>query len=77
MSKHIEMIIDYVTDGTDYQYNGNHGLLIRCKNCKYFNDGDCTELPKICGENDFCSWGEKNDEQIPKSKSEYRRLQFR
>lgn len=28
MSKHVEMIIDYVTDGTDFQYNDNHGVRI-------------------------------------------------
>ena len=30
---HVEMIIDYTTDGTDYQYNDNHGILIRCRDC--------------------------------------------
>ena len=30
---HIEMIIDYTTDGTDYQYCDNHGILIRCRDC--------------------------------------------
>ena len=35
MSDHIEMIIDYITDGTDYQYNDNHGILVRCKDCKF------------------------------------------
>ena len=37
MAKHVEMIIDYTIDGTDYQYNDNHGVLIRCKDCKYFD----------------------------------------
>ena len=32
--------------------------LIRCKDCKHFNDGDCTELPKLVSEYDFCSFGE-------------------
>lgn len=30
---HVEMIIDYTTDGTDYQYNDNHGILTRCRDC--------------------------------------------
>ena len=30
---HVEMIIDYTTDGTDYQYHDNHGILIRCRDC--------------------------------------------
>ena len=32
--KHVEMIIDYVVDGEDFQYSDNHGVLIRCKDCK-------------------------------------------
>ena len=38
MSKHVEMIIDYIVDGDDFQYNDNHGLLIRCKDCKYLGE---------------------------------------
>ena len=34
--KKVEMIISYITDGTDYEYHDNHGVLIRCKDCKYF-----------------------------------------
>ena len=33
---HIEMIIDYITDGTDFQYSDNHGVLVRCRDCKYY-----------------------------------------
>lgn len=38
--KHIEMIIEYITDGTDYQYFDNRGVLIRCKDCKHWKDSD-------------------------------------
>ena len=60
MSKHVEMIIDYLVDGEDFQYNDNHGVLIRCKDCVYANgqlrichrqgglDGEIGEL-------DYCS----------------------
>jgi hypothetical protein len=34
--RQVEMIISYTTDGTDYEYHDNHGVLIRCKDCKYF-----------------------------------------
>lgn len=61
--KHVEMIIDYIVDGDDFQYCDNHGRLIRCKDCKHFNDGDCTELPKIVSETDFCSFAERRAEQ--------------
>ena len=33
--KKIEMIIEYSTDGTDFVYNDNHGVLTRCKDCKH------------------------------------------
>jgi transcriptional regulator with XRE-family HTH domain len=36
-TSHIEMIIDYTTDGTDYQYCDNHGILIRCRDCAYWH----------------------------------------
>lgn len=37
--------------------------IVRCKDCKHFNDGDCTELPKLASENDFCSWGERRTDE--------------
>ena len=57
--KHCEMIIDYLTDGTDFEYNDNRGVLIRCKDCLY-NDGDnlCRRLNGLAGvvhDDDFCS----------------------
>lgn len=36
MMSHIEMIIDYTTDGIDFHYCDNHGVLVRCKDCKYY-----------------------------------------
>ena len=35
--------------------------IVFCKDCKHFSDGDCTELPKIVSENDFCSFGERKE----------------
>lgn len=32
---------------------------VRCGDCIHFNDGDCTELPKMVSEADYCSWGER------------------
>lgn len=37
MAKKVEMIISYTVEGEDFQYNDNHGLLIRCADCKFFN----------------------------------------
>ena len=36
MNQKIEFIESYIKkDGSDYQWNDNHGELIRCKDCKY------------------------------------------
>ena len=35
--KHVEMIIDYIEVDGDFQYCDNRGLLIRCKDCRYFD----------------------------------------
>ena len=41
-SQHVEMIIDYITDGADFTYSDNCGVLIRCRNCRYFDgEGYC------------------------------------
>lgn len=40
--KHMELIIDFTTVGDDYQID-NHGRLIRCKDCFFYND-PCCEL---------------------------------
>ena len=62
-TEHIEMIIDYTTDGTDYQYNDNHGVLVRCRDCKHFRKyGDGRACSIVIGElhdDDYCSRGEK------------------
>lgn len=56
-TKHTEMIIEYLTDGDDFQYNDNHGTLVRCKDCKHWN-----KLMFMCSKNagewkhdDYCS----------------------
>lgn len=36
--------------------------IIRCRDCKHFNDGDCEEMPKLVSEMDFCSFGERRSE---------------
>lgn len=34
----VEFIESYIKDGNgDYQWRDNHGELIRCKDCKYWN----------------------------------------
>lgn len=36
--------------------------IVRCKDCKHFNDGDCEELPKMVSETDFCSFAERKEQ---------------
>ena len=40
----VEFIESYWTGGelgSDYQWNDNHGELIRCKDCEYYDDNEC------------------------------------
>lgn len=42
--KLVEFIESYWTGGeigSDYQWNDNHGELIRCKDCKHYNGEEC------------------------------------
>lgn len=67
----IEFIESYIKhDGSDYEWSDNHGELVRCKNCKYFSNGECVRpiwhtdgsveyAPRR--EDDYCSYAEKND----------------
>ncbi len=67
MGEHIEMIIDYVIDGADYQYFDNKGLLTRCKDCQHYrwfeNEIEegmwCLELDRETKESDYCSFGKR------------------
>ena len=38
--EHVEMIVEYLTDGSDFQYYDNHGTVIRCKDCKHWMPSD-------------------------------------
>jgi len=59
---HVEMIIDYVTDGTDFQYFDNTGILVRCRDCKNYDHG-CTRYDAPIDPDDFCSYGERKEEE--------------
>lgn len=54
------MIVDYVTDGDDFQYSDNHGVLIRCRDCKFWQDQEhgVIEVP-------ICARPQKKDEKLP------------
>lgn len=69
MTKHIEMIIDYTVNDEDFQYNDNHGVLTRCKDCtnwrkesdhtcRYYGDAS----PRLAS--DYCSRAVRKDADI-------------
>ena len=66
MNRKVYFIESYIKVGNDYQWNDNHGELIRCKDCKYYNDdaGVCIGFGDghYVMEEDFCSNAERKDE---------------
>lgn len=67
MIQKVEFIESYIRlDNGDYQWNDNHGELVRCKDCRYYNeeDHDCNITSGYFHvEGDwFCADGERNEE---------------
>ena len=68
MNQKVEFIESYIKIGNgDYQWNDNHGELIRCKDCKWFHKLDseknlceCIYHGFITNEDKYCWWGEKD-----------------
>ena len=70
MTQKVEFIESYIKiDGSDYQWNDNHGELIRCKDCKHFIKENrnvpwnMCEMDHIDFQSDdwFCADGERRD----------------
>lgn len=82
MSKHIEMIEDYIirqSKDTDYnppsyEWSDNHGILTRCRDCRWFEPENFDKARCICrddhgidrglvtcNQNDFCSYAVRKD----------------
>lgn len=61
MPQHIEMIVDYLVVGDDLQYSDNHGVLIRCKDCRYWSRAmqGCVWQLGVWHADDFCSRAER------------------
>ena len=71
---HVEMIIDYTTDGTDFQYCDNHGVLARCRDCEHYwteyrvctkdemNQGRASALP--VDEDFYCGYGARRANDV-------------
>jgi hypothetical protein len=59
----VEFIESYVKVGNDYQWNDNHGELIRCGDCKFYNGMDTfCDYEMIVSEEDFCSKAERKED---------------
>ena len=67
--KKIEFIESYLIpeDGGDYQWNDNHGRLIRCKDCEWW-DSESKEKYRVCHkhntgwkEDDYCSFADMRE----------------
>jgi hypothetical protein len=48
MKRKVEFIESYIKVGNDYQWNDNHGELIRCRDCVYFTPEKSGEHWNIC-----------------------------
>ena len=57
----VEFIESYIKVGNDYQWNDNHGELIRCKNCRTydFENNSCAYTGMNIREDGYCSFGER------------------
>ena len=66
----VEMIESYwKVEDSDYQWNDNHGILIRCRDCKYYrftedSDNNCIRWEGLveCLPESYCSWAERKEE---------------
>ena len=71
MPRKVEFIESYVKVGNDYQWNDNHGELIRCKDCKYVGtDATCCLVcnregmglrPFHVYHDDYCTYAEPKE----------------
>lgn len=69
MKRKVEFIESYIKVGNDYQWNDNHGELIRCKDCR--NNPSTTVGWIACPmtgagtrkPNDFCSYAEPKEQK--------------
>ena len=61
--KKIYMIESFIYNDHDYIFCDNHGEVVRCESCKYWNS-QMMECSQSIGErnyDDFCSRGVKNE----------------
>lgn len=67
VKRKVEFIESYIKVRNDYQWNDNHGELIRCKDCtewkvsRTVKKNYCRKIGCVVGEDDFCSKAELKD----------------
>lgn len=61
--KKVEFIESYIKIGnSDYQWNDNHGELIRCKDCRHYMPDkryECFLHDEHTEPENYCSWAKK------------------
>lgn len=68
MKRKVEFIESYIKVGNDYQWNDNHGELIRCKDCKHRYNGkddspcELLNMPLGLSEDFYCMFAERKEE---------------
>ena len=63
----IEFIESYVVKDGDYEWNDNHGQLVRCKACVSFDRigtdfGNCRVLNRAIHADGYCCFAKKKEE---------------
>ena len=62
--KKVEFIESYIkVQGGDYQWNDNHGELVRCKDCVFRDDRDgmCEHVQQIRDSDWYCADGKRKE----------------
>lgn len=72
-ARHIEMIVDYlISDGPEYIYCDNHGILRRCcDHCRHYvgvydckGVAPCEYWNKMVKWDDYCSYHEREEDRL-------------
>ena len=60
----VEFIESYIRVGNDYQWNDNHGEIVRCKDCVHWRATETHSTMCDKYEPDaFCSHGERKEDE--------------
>ena len=77
MAKKIEFIDSYIVkDGMDYEFQDNHGTLIRCKDCEHWEEeyDNCILNGMNVQHDDYCSKAERAESKNSDVQKRYESL---